>query len=62
MTEDCQHIKGRESISNGTVKESWEQKGISELCKTCEKNAAKANNAEEAVQEVIENVEETVKE
>lgn len=39
--EDCQHIKGRESISNGTVKESWEKKGISELCKTCEKKALK---------------------
>lgn len=38
--EDCQHIKGR-TISSGTVKESWEQKGISELCKTCEKRALK---------------------
>ncbi len=62
LEEDCQHIKGRESISNGTVKESWEKKGISELCKTCEKNAAKATNTSESVQEVIENVEETVKE
>lgn len=62
LEEDCQHIKGRESISNGTVKESWEKKGISELCKTCEKNAAKANNPSDAVEEVIENVEETVKE
>lgn len=39
--EDCQHIKGREGISDGTVKESWEKKGISELCKTCEKKAIK---------------------
>lgn len=39
--EDCQHIKGRDEISNGTVKESWEKKGISELCKTCEKRAKK---------------------
>ena len=39
--EDCQHIKGREGISNGTVEESWEKKGISELCKTCEKRAIK---------------------
>ncbi len=62
LEEDCQHIKGRESISNGTVKESWEKKGISELCKTCEKNAAKASNTSESVQEVIESVEETVKE
>jgi len=39
--EDCQHIVGRDEINNGTVKESWEQKGISELCKTCEKRARK---------------------
>ena len=41
--EDCQHIKGREGVTNGTVKESWDKKGISELCKTCEKRALKAN-------------------
>ena len=41
INEECQHIKGRESISNGSVKESWEQKSISELCKTCEKRARK---------------------
>jgi len=41
IDKDCQHIKGRESISNGSVKESWEKKGISELCKTCEKRARK---------------------
>ncbi|WP_107039161.1 hypothetical protein [Brumimicrobium mesophilum] len=40
---DCQHIKGRDVINNGTVKESWDQKGISELCKTCEKRALKKN-------------------
>ena len=27
--EDCQHIKGRDQISNGTVKESFEKKGLS---------------------------------
>ena len=37
--EDCQHIKGRDEINNGTVKQSWDEKGISELCKTCEKRA-----------------------
>ena len=41
--EDCQHIVGRDVITNGTVKDSWEQKGISELCKTCEKRAIAAN-------------------
>ncbi|MEO8934649.1 MAG: hypothetical protein ABI295_10100, partial [Xanthomarina sp.] len=45
--EDCQHIKGRDEINNGTVKESWENKGISELCKTCEKRAIKAKDASE---------------
>lgn len=44
--EDCQHIKGREGITNGTVKESWEKKGISELCKTCEKRALKDKGIE----------------
>ena len=39
--EDCQHIKDRDEINNGTVKESWDEKGISELCKTCEKRAIK---------------------
>ncbi|RZN84031.1 MAG: hypothetical protein EVB11_03035 [Winogradskyella sp.] len=37
---DCYHIKGKQ-LSNGTVKESWEQKGISELCKTCRNRATK---------------------
>ncbi|MGO3182062.1 MAG: hypothetical protein ACTIJ9_04445 [Aequorivita sp.] len=39
--EDCQHIVGRDVINNGTVEKSWEDKGISELCKTCEKRAIK---------------------
>jgi len=39
---DCQHIKGK-STSNGSIKESWNQKGISELCKTCQKKANKLN-------------------
>lgn len=43
---DCQHIRGRDEINNGTVKESWEQKGISELCKTCEKRARSERNIE----------------
>lgn len=40
--EDCYHIKGK-ALSNGSIKESWEQKGISELCKTCQKRAAKSS-------------------
>ena len=45
--EDCSHIKGRKSITNGTVKMSFEKKGISELCKTCEKRAFKERNISE---------------
>lgn len=41
--EDCYHIADRKKF-NGTVKNSWEQKGISELCKTCKKRAIKENN------------------
>lgn len=39
--EDCQHIRGRDEINNGTVKQSWDEKGISELCKTCENRAVR---------------------
>lgn len=39
--EDCQHIRNREIVNSGTVQESWDDKGISELCKTCENNARK---------------------
>ena len=42
--ENCQYIANRSGVSNGTVKESWEKKGISELCKVCERKARKANN------------------
>ena len=42
--QDCQHIVGRDEINNGTVAESWDQKGISELCKTCESRARKERN------------------
>ena len=45
--EDCQHIRNRKIITNGTVEQSWEQKGISELCKTCEKRAMKERDISE---------------
>lgn len=45
--EDCYHIAGRDKITNGTIKESFEKKGISELCKTCEKKAMSQNNTTE---------------
>lgn len=41
---DCPHIKGHAGMSQGTVKEAWEKKGISELCKTCAKRAMKERN------------------
>lgn len=47
--EDCQHIKGRDGISSGTVKESFEKKGLSELCKTCHKRAIKQNDVSENI-------------
>lgn len=45
--EDCQYIEGRQGVSSGTVKESWEKKGISELCKICERRARKENTVSE---------------
>jgi len=39
--DDCQYIKGKK-LSHGSIKESWDQKGISELCKVCKKRAAKS--------------------
>lgn len=42
--QDCPHIKGREGVTYGTVKQSFEQRGISELCKTCLKRAMKEKN------------------
>ena len=50
--EDCQYIKGK-SLSNGSIKESWEDKGISELCKVCQKKAAKSA-VKNDVKELIE--------
>ncbi|MBO6518359.1 MAG: hypothetical protein JJ975_17625 [Bacteroidia bacterium] len=49
--DDCQHIKDRDVKHNGTVKESWEQKGISELCKTCKKRAMRERDISEEVLE-----------
>ncbi len=55
--EDCQHIRGRE-LTSGTVKDSWESKGISELCKTCRNRAMKDRNITE--EDLPKPVEETV--
>jgi uncharacterized protein YacL len=45
--EDCQHIRGRDEINNGSVKASWDEKGISELCKTCQNRAMRDHNISE---------------
>lgn len=50
--DNCQYIKGK-ALSNGSIKESWEQKGISELCKVCKKKAAKSSVPAD-VKELIE--------
>ena len=48
-------------LSNRTVKGSWEQKGISELCKTCKKKALKENTvSEQEVDAFIEALTDTV--
>lgn len=43
INKDCYHISGKSNITNGSVKLSFEQRGISELCKTCKGKAEKAN-------------------
>ncbi len=50
--DDCQYIKGK-ALSSGSIKKSWEDKGISELCKVCQKKAAKSA-AKPAVKELLE--------
>lgn len=58
--EDCQHIRGRDGIGNGTVKDSWDQNGISELCKTCKNKALKNKEALELSNELIDLDDESV--
>lgn len=50
--DDCQYIKGK-ALSNGSIKDSWEEKGISELCKVCANKASKSAVMPE-VKELIE--------
>lgn len=51
--DDCYHVKDK-ALSNGSIEKSWEEKGISELCKTCQKKAAKALTPSDT-KELIEN-------
>jgi uncharacterized protein YacL len=43
INKDCYHIDGKTNVTNGSVKLSFDQRGISELCKTCKGKAEKAN-------------------
>ncbi|HUZ57833.1 MAG TPA: hypothetical protein VMU83_03530 [Hanamia sp.] len=44
LYQDCYTIKGHAGLSQGTIKQVWESKGISELCRVCEKRAMKEHN------------------
>jgi hypothetical protein len=58
--EDCQHIRDRE-LSNGTVKDSWEEKGISELCKTCQSRAMREKNiSDQDLEQVKQSLEQII--
>lgn len=50
---DCQYIKGK-SLSSGSIKKSWEEKGISELCKVCRKRSAKSSAVKSVKKETKE--------
>jgi hypothetical protein len=50
--DDCHYIKGKK-LNTGSIKDSWEHKGISELCKICQKKALKASSIPE-VKDLIE--------
>lgn len=41
---DCQYIKGREGVTQATIKQAFEQRGLSKLCSVCEKRAMKEKN------------------
>lgn len=54
--EDCHHLKNTTELYNGTIEQSWEDKGISELCKTCMKRTEKENM--EMMEGAVEELEE----
>lgn len=56
--QDCQHIREREGVRNGTVEDSWDAKGISELCKTCQSRAIRERNISESELFEVEELEE----
>ena len=52
---DCYHIDDK-ALSNGSIQESFELKGLSELCKTCKKKAAKSSISN-GVEDLLETTE-----
>lgn len=41
---DCQYIKNRDGVTQATIRQAFEQRGLSQLCKACEKRAMKEKN------------------
>ncbi|MBS1921250.1 MAG: hypothetical protein JST17_13440 [Bacteroidetes bacterium] len=41
---DCQYIKNRDGVTQVTIKQAFDQRGLSQLCKVCEKRAMKEKN------------------
>jgi len=50
--DDCQYVKGK-SLTTGSIQQSFETRGISELCKVCKKRSAKSY-VPEGVGELLE--------
>lgn len=54
---DCGYIKNSTTIMNGTVAESYETKGIDQLCQRCKKQKMKEDDmSEESLNEKLEQV------
>lgn len=41
--QDCQYLKGKTNVQQGSIEDAFSKNGQSELCKVCEKRARKAN-------------------
>jgi len=44
---DCRYLKGK-AVANGSIQDAFEQRGSSELCKVCQKKAARVAVPEES--------------
>ena len=59
LYEDCGYIKNSTSIMNGTVAESYETKGIDQLCQRCKGQKMKEDGlSEETLNQKLEKVKE----